>query len=120
MLSHSQFFMTPWTVPCQAPLSMEFSRQEYWNELPFPSPGNLPNPGIDLLCLFRLLHWQVAPLPLCHLMCFILIYCYHTPITNRSSNSNCSINNMNVNITTSSSIINREPLKSNAGPVVSG
>ena len=39
------------TVPCQAPLSMEFSRQEYWNELPFPSPGNLPNPGIELLSL---------------------------------------------------------------------
>ena len=37
---------TPWTVACQAVLSMEFSRQEYWNRLPFPSPGDLPNPGI--------------------------------------------------------------------------
>ena len=36
-LSHS--FVTPWTVACQAPLSMEFSRQEYWSGLPFPSPG---------------------------------------------------------------------------------
>ena len=36
----------PWTVACWAPLSMEFSRQEYWNGLPFPSPGDLPNPGI--------------------------------------------------------------------------
>ena len=35
-----------WTVVCQAPLSMEFSRQEYWSGLPFPSPGDLPNPGI--------------------------------------------------------------------------
>ena len=37
---------TPWTVARQAPLSMGFSRQEYWIGLPFPSPGNLPNPGI--------------------------------------------------------------------------
>ena len=40
-------FATPWTVPCQAPLSMEFSRQEYWSGLPFPSPGDLPDPGIE-------------------------------------------------------------------------
>ena len=38
---------TPWTVACQAPLSIEFSRQEYWSGLPFSSPGNLPNPGIE-------------------------------------------------------------------------
>ena len=36
----------PWTVVYQAPPSMDFSRQEYWSELPFPSPGDLPNPGI--------------------------------------------------------------------------
>ena len=40
--------MTLWTVARQAPLSMGFSRQEYWNGLPFPSPGDLPNPGIEL------------------------------------------------------------------------
>ena len=39
--------MTPWTVACQAPLSMEFSRQQYWSELPCPAPGDLPNPGIE-------------------------------------------------------------------------
>ena len=39
--------MTPWTVARQAPLSMGFSRREYWNGLPFPSPGNLPDPGIE-------------------------------------------------------------------------
>ena len=39
--------MTPWTVACQAPLSMGFSRQEYWSGLPFPSPGDLSNPGIE-------------------------------------------------------------------------
>ena len=38
---------TPWTVGCQAPLSMGFSRQELWSELPFPSSGYLPNPGIE-------------------------------------------------------------------------
>ena len=43
-LSHVQLFATPWTVACQAPLSMGFSGQEYW--LPFPSSGDLPNPGI--------------------------------------------------------------------------
>ena len=37
---------TPWTIPCQAPLLMEFSRQEYWSGLPFPSPGDLPDPGV--------------------------------------------------------------------------
>ena len=38
--------VTPWTVACQAPLSMGFSRQEYWSVLPFPSPGDLPDSGI--------------------------------------------------------------------------
>ena len=38
---------TPWTVACQAPLSMGFSRQGYWSGLPFPSPGDLPDPGIE-------------------------------------------------------------------------
>ena len=40
-------FSTPWTVACQAPLSTEFSRQEYWSGLPFPSSGDLPDPGIE-------------------------------------------------------------------------
>ena len=42
----AQSCLTPWTVAHQAPLSMEFSRQEYWNGLLFPSPGDLPRPGI--------------------------------------------------------------------------
>ena len=46
-LSHVWLFVTPRTVACQPPLSMEFSRQEYWSGLPFPSPGHLPNPGIE-------------------------------------------------------------------------
>ena len=44
LLSHDQQFAR--TVACQAPLSTEFSRQEYWSGLPFPSPGDLPDPGI--------------------------------------------------------------------------
>ena len=47
MLSRVQFFGTPGTVAYQAPPSMGFSRQEYWSELPFPSPGDLPDPGIE-------------------------------------------------------------------------
>ena len=39
--------MTPWTVALQAPLSMEFSREDYWSGLPFPSPRDLPDPGIE-------------------------------------------------------------------------
>ena len=45
--SHVQLFETLWTVAHQAPLSMGFSRQEYQSEFPFPSPGDLPNPGIE-------------------------------------------------------------------------
>ena len=63
LFSHVQFFVTPWTVALQAPLSMGFSRQEYWSGLPFPPPGDLPDPGIkpESLCL---LHWQAGSLPL--------------------------------------------------------
>ena len=46
-LSHARLFTTSWTVVYKAPLSMELSRQEYWSGLPFPSPGDLPNPGIE-------------------------------------------------------------------------
>ena len=46
-LSRVGLFVTPWTVAYQAPLSVGFSREEYWSGLPFPSPGDLPNPGIE-------------------------------------------------------------------------
>ena len=46
LLSHVRLLATPWTVAHQASLSMEFSRQEYWSGLPFPSPGDLPDPGM--------------------------------------------------------------------------
>ena len=47
-LSRVQLFATLWIVAYQTPLSMGFSRQEYWSGLPFPSPGDLPDPGIKL------------------------------------------------------------------------
>ena len=49
MHSCAQLFATPWTVAIQAPLYMEFSKQEYWSALPFPPPGELPHPGIELM-----------------------------------------------------------------------
>ena len=47
LLSCVRLFATRWTVANQVPLCMGFSRQEYWSGLPFPSPGDLPNPGIE-------------------------------------------------------------------------
>ena len=53
-LRHVRLFVTPWTVAHQAPLSMGFSRQEYWSELPCPPLGNLPSPGIKPVSLMSL------------------------------------------------------------------
>ena len=51
---------TPWIVVLQAPLSMGFSRQEYWSGLPYPPPGDLPDPGIECVSL-TLLHNGIQP-----------------------------------------------------------
>ena len=51
VLSYVQIFVTLWTIPSQAPPSMEFSRQVYWSGLPFPSPWDLPNPVIEPVSL---------------------------------------------------------------------
>ena len=61
--SHVRLFATLWTIACQAPLSMGFSRQEYCSGLPCPPLGDLPNPGIQPH-LFCLLHWQAGSWPL--------------------------------------------------------
>ena len=61
-------FATPWTVACQASLSMEFPRQEYWSGVPSPPPGDLSDPGIEPPA------FQVASLPLCHLGSPIIEY----------------------------------------------
>ena len=50
-LSHIGLFVTPWTIACKAPLSMEFSRQESWSGLPFPTPRDIPHPGIEPIFL---------------------------------------------------------------------
>ena len=47
----SDSFATPWIIACQAPLSMGFPKQEYWGALPFPTLGDLPNPGIEPVSL---------------------------------------------------------------------
>ena len=52
--SHIQLFVTPWTLACQAHLSVEIFRQEYWTGLPFPSQGDSPNPGNELVSLASL------------------------------------------------------------------
>ena len=60
MLSHSVVSNScPWTEALQAPLSMEFSRQEYWSRLPFPSPGDLPDPGFEpqVFCISCIGRW---------------------------------------------------------------
>ena len=71
-LSHVWLFATPWTVSRQAPPSMGFFKQEHWNGLPFPSPGNLPDPRIGSAYLFiswvdrRILyHWATWEAVLC-------------------------------------------------------
>ena len=62
--SHVRVFATPWTVACQAPLSMGFSRQECWSGLPFPSPGDLSDPGIKPVAPTKSSALQTESLPL--------------------------------------------------------
>ena len=59
--SHVRLYATLWTLAHQVPLSMEFSRQEYWSGLPCPPPGDLLTQRLNVSCL---LHWQVGSLPL--------------------------------------------------------
>ena len=72
-LSHIHIFATAWAVACQAPLSMQFSSQEYWSGLPFPFPGDLPDPEIEpglLYCkqtLYHLSHQGSPYWGICHI-----------------------------------------------------
>ena len=66
LVTKSCSFATRQAVACQAPLSVGFPRQEYWSRLPFPSPGDLPNPGIKPKSPAPLLHWQAVSLPRSH------------------------------------------------------
>ena len=63
MLNHVWLFPTPWTVTHQAPLSMQFSRQEYCSGLPFPTPGDLPKPGIKPASLTLAGEFFITALP---------------------------------------------------------
>ena len=65
----SDSFVTPRIVACQAPLSMEVPRQEYWRELPFPAPGDLCNPGIKLTSPA----WQADSLPWSYLFHRVIV-----------------------------------------------
>ena len=58
--SGTGLFATSWTIAFQAPLSMEFSRQEYWSGVPFPTPGDLPHPGIKPTSLVSLVSLALA------------------------------------------------------------
>ena len=62
-LNHVHLFCDPWTVACQAPLSIGFPRQEYWSGSPCPPPGDIPHPGVKLVFLA----WQADSLPLSNL-----------------------------------------------------
>ena len=78
-LSHVWLFVTPWTIAHQIPLSMGFPRQEYWSGLPFPSPGDLPDPGVKLASPAL----QADSLPLSHLgsphTCFKYVFFIYSP-----------------------------------------
>ena len=92
LLSHVWCFVTPWTVAHQAPLSMEFSRQDYWSRLPFPSPWLPPDPGIEpgspalqadsLIRMCQMFWWYTLEQGLCHLQgphcnaCYLLYHKY--------------------------------------------
>ena len=92
-LSHVLLFATPWTVALQARLSLEVSRQEYWSGLPFPSPGDLPEPGIEL----ALPVLQADFYPLSHRGSPIYPCCYEFS-KNHENHYFPSINNLNIHI----------------------
>ena len=70
LLSHVQLCVTPQTIAHQAPLSVEFFRQEYWSGLPFPAPRDLPSPGIEPVSISRwvLYHCAIWEAPILHLI----------------------------------------------------
>ena len=77
LLSHVRLFVTPWTVAYQASPSMGFSRQEYWSGLPFPSPVDLPDPGIkpgSPALQADTLPTEPPGKPLAHMILSVLIY----------------------------------------------
>ena len=98
-LSRVQLFVTLWTAACQASLSMEFSRQEYWSRLPFPSSGDLPNPRIKpfISCIGRrILYHQChlgSPFRRYMLMKYLGVKCYdvHNSFLNNLAKSSINL-----------------------------
>ena len=74
LLSRVRLFATPWTVAHQAPPSMGFSRQEYWSGLPFPSPGDIPDPGIESRSPILEVDSLTSEPPLPKKFCMCLLY----------------------------------------------
>ena len=99
MLSHVQLFVTPWTAAHQAPLSVEFSRQEYWSRLPFPSSGDLPDPRVKpfISCIGRWILYHQYPLgsPFRRYMLikYLGVKCYdvHNSLLNNLAKSNINL-----------------------------
>ena len=102
VLSCVWLFATPWTVACQAPRSMEFSRQEYWSGLPYPSPGDLPNLGIKtgspaspaLVGRFFTTELPVKPWTCQNpggLLCFPILYLNPDPPVSSRCTFNCQL-----------------------------
>ena len=91
MFSHLRLFATPWTLACQAPLSMGFSQPEYWSGLPFPLPGFIPDPGIEPKSpalagrFFSMSHWENPSEGLDNLpkTTYLMFLCcsYHHPVS---------------------------------------
>ena len=71
---HVRFFATPWTVACQVPLSVEFSKRECWSRWSFPTPWYLPEPGTKPLSLASP---AADSLPPCHLRSYVYLTCMH-------------------------------------------
>ena len=102
MLSHVQLFATPWMVALQAPLSIGFSSQEYWNGLSFLPPGDLPDSGIKLLSfaspvlsrkiLYQVCHLEMDPRPCLSLSTFLIFPWIFTLILKKSLNLNFFLN----------------------------
>ena len=93
-LSHVRLLATPWTVAYQAPLSMGFSRQEYWSGLPFPSSGDLPDPGIKPRCpalqADALTSEPISGAEKIRKQLMYLITCIHTALTRYTKKANNS------------------------------
>ena len=84
--SRVQLFAISWTIACQAPQSMGFSRQEYWSGLPRPPPGDLPHPGMEPMSLTSTCIGRQVPYHWCHLAShlYLLLHCINFYISHKN------------------------------------